>query len=235
MIKLYTFGPLHDLPDGSPFVIKAMILLKMAGLPYQERAGGPHKAPKGKLPFIEDDGDVIADSTFIRFHIEHKYGVDFDAGLSLHDRAIAWAVEKMCEEHLYWAQVHTMWMDDGNFARGMSSYFGMVPGFVRPLVTKIMRGKVAKNLKSQGFGRHAREDLEKLAIRDVEALAALLGDKPYLMGEEPTAVDAIVFAQLAAFTAPWVDSPIGLATKKYGILVDYVTRMRQRFFPNPLT
>ena len=235
MIKLYTFGPLRDLPDGSPFVIKAMILLKMAGLPYQERAGGPHKAPKGKLPFIDDDGDVVADSTFIRFHIEHKYGFDFDAGLSQRDRAVAWAVEKMCEEHLYWAQVHTMWMDDGNFTRGMASYFGAVPAFVRPLVMKIVRGKVGKNLKTQGFGRHEREDLEKLAIRDIDALAALLGDKPFLMGDAPSAVDAIVYAQLAAFTQSWVESPIGLATKKYGILVDYVSRMGQRFFPNQLT
>jgi hypothetical protein len=36
MITLYTFGPYFGLPDPSPFVLKAEILLKMAelGLPH---------------------------------------------------------------------------------------------------------------------------------------------------------------------------------------------------------
>jgi hypothetical protein len=46
MITLYTFGPYFGLPDGSPFVIKAMMLLN-AGLEYGEDRGGYGKAPKG--------------------------------------------------------------------------------------------------------------------------------------------------------------------------------------------
>jgi hypothetical protein len=52
MITLYTFGPYFGLPDGSPFVIKAMLLLKFAGLEYSENRGGYGNAPKGKLPYI---------------------------------------------------------------------------------------------------------------------------------------------------------------------------------------
>jgi hypothetical protein len=51
MITLYTFGPYFGLPDGSPFVTKAMLLLKFAGLEYSEDRGGYRKAPKGKLPY----------------------------------------------------------------------------------------------------------------------------------------------------------------------------------------
>jgi glutathione S-transferase len=76
MITLYTFGPHFGLPDGSPFVTKTMLLLKFAGLPYQENRQGYGRAPKGKLPYIDDAGIVVADSTFIRFHIEKKYGFD---------------------------------------------------------------------------------------------------------------------------------------------------------------
>ncbi len=61
MITLYTFGPYFGLPDGSPFVIKAMLLLKFAGLEYREDRGGYPKAPKGKLPYINDDGLIVAD------------------------------------------------------------------------------------------------------------------------------------------------------------------------------
>jgi glutathione S-transferase len=82
------------------------VLLKMAGLEFQTDASGFRKAPKRKLPYIDDGGTIVADSTFIRWHIEKKYRFDFDRGLSAEERAVAWAFDKMAEEHLYWAIVH---------------------------------------------------------------------------------------------------------------------------------
>ena len=96
MITLHSFGPNMGLPDASPFCIKAEVLLKMSGLPYTKPAfKGMGKAPKGKLPFIDDDGTIVADSTFIRIHLENKHGVDFDKGYDAQARASGWAAEKM--------------------------------------------------------------------------------------------------------------------------------------------
>jgi glutathione S-transferase len=105
MITLYTFGPAFGLPDPSPFVMKAETLLKMSGLPYRTDKTGFRKAPKGKLPYIDDDGEIVADSTFIRWHLEKKHKVDFDRGLTAEQKAIAWAFEKMAEDNLYWVMV----------------------------------------------------------------------------------------------------------------------------------
>jgi len=102
VITLHTFGPFFGLPDPSPFVMKAETLLKMAQLPYRTDSGGFSKAPKGKLPYIEDDGTIIADSTFIRWHLEKKYRIDFDRGLDAAQKATGWAFEKMIEDNLYW-------------------------------------------------------------------------------------------------------------------------------------
>ena len=126
-ITLYCFRPAADLPDASPFVTKAMLLLKMAGLDYVEDRNGFSKAPKGKQPYINDDGDIVANSTFIRFHIEQKYGKDFDAHLSDKQKAVGWCVEKMCEEHLYWIIVRMRWMDDANFERGAARFSRACP------------------------------------------------------------------------------------------------------------
>ena len=79
MITLYGFGTGFGLPEISPFVTKTELQLKMAGLAYRKERAMPPASPKGQLPFIDDDGDRIADSTFIRAHIERKYGFDFDA------------------------------------------------------------------------------------------------------------------------------------------------------------
>jgi glutathione S-transferase len=132
MITLYSFGPAFGLPDPSPFVTKAEVLLKMAGLPYKTDTGGFNKAPKGKLPYIIDDGDTIADSTFIRWHLEQKYHIDLDRGLDAEQRAIAWAFEKMLEDQLYWAVVHERWMDDANFDKGPRTFFRKIPAPMRP-------------------------------------------------------------------------------------------------------
>jgi glutathione S-transferase len=82
MITLNGFGPAFGLPDPSPFVTKVEVLLKMTGLEFRTAANGLRKAPKRKLPYIDDGGTILADSTFIRWHIEKKYGFDFDRDLS---------------------------------------------------------------------------------------------------------------------------------------------------------
>ncbi len=105
MITLYGFGTGFGLPEISPFVTKTEVQLKMAGLPYRKELAMPPASPKGQLPFIDDGGEAVADSTFIRAHIERRYGFDFDAGLSLAERAQAWAFERMIEHHVYFALV----------------------------------------------------------------------------------------------------------------------------------
>ena len=161
MITLYTFGRYFGLPDPSPFVMKAMLLLKFAGLPFHKDESslkvnrvhdyiaavrkGFARAPKGKMPYIDDDGTIVADSTFIRLHIEKKYGFDFDPGLGPEQKASAWAVEKMCEEHLYWALVAERWCIDENFAKGPAQFFfEAVPMPLRPLAQFMVRRRVGK-------------------------------------------------------------------------------------------
>ncbi|WP_020174374.1 glutathione S-transferase family protein [Methyloferula stellata] len=231
MITLYTFGPLFDLPDASPFVVKAMLLLKFAGLPYKEERGGFRKAPKGKLPFIVDDGAAIADSTFIRFHIETKYGVDFDAGLSPGARATAWALEKMCEDHLYWALVDMRWCDMGNFERSVARFFDWLPAPVRPLAKIMIRRMVVRRLNVQGMGRHRKEEIAELAIRDLEALAAVLGEKAFLMGDAPCGADATVFGFVGCLLSPACQSPIRAAAENHANLVAYRDRLLGLYFP----
>ena len=180
MITLYAFGPQPGLPDTSPFVTKAATLLKMAGLPYQTDTKGFAKAPKGK-PHIDDDGERIADSTFIRWHIEKKYGLDFDRTLARTERAIAWAFEKMAEDNLYWALVHHAGWTTPIF-KGPARFFESVPAPVRPLVVRMIRRKVRQALKGHGMGRHSPAEIVALAARSIDAIADQLGGKPFLMG-----------------------------------------------------
>lgn len=231
MIKLYSFGPRFGLPDASPFVLKTMALLKFAGLRYVEDHGGPFRAPKGKLPYIDDDGAIVADSTFIRFYLEKKYGVDFDAGLSPEQRAAGWAIEKMLEEHYYWLLLQARWIDDGNFERGPAQFFSGAPAPVRPLAKALIRRKVAWAIQAQGIGRHSQDELAELGRRDIEALSVLLGDKPYLFGEAPSAADATAFAMVAQTLVSELVSPLREAVAGKPNLLAYRDRLLAAYFP----
>ncbi len=232
MITLYTFGPAFGLPDPSPFVLKAETLLKMARLPYRTQTDGFGKAPKGKLPYIDDDGERIADSTFIRWHIEKKYKCDFDRGLGAGERAVAWAFEKMAEDQLYWAVVDLRWSDDANFRKGPAKFFAKVPAPLRPLVIAMIRRQLRKTLRGQGMGRHSSAEIVALATRSIDAMADQLGAKPFFMGGEPTGADATMFAFAAGLFCPVFDTPIRTAAERHDNLKRYVGRMTARFYPD---
>ena len=231
MLTLYTFGPAFGLPDPSPFVMKAEVLLKMAGVPYRTDSSGFRKAPKGKLPYIDDGGIVVADSTFIRLYLQRRYGVDFDADLSPAERAVAWAFEKMCEEHLYFALLHARWLVDENFDAGPRRFFDGAPGPLRPLIVAMVRRQVRRDVKGQGTGRHTEDEICQLAVRDLGAIADFLGDKPYLMGASPCAADATVFAFLAGALCPAFKTPIRVAAELQPNLVAYRDRLMELYFP----
>ena len=231
MITLFTFGPAFGLPDSSPFVMKAETLLKMAGLEYRTDTGGFAGAPKGKLPYVNDGGEVVADSTFIRWHLEKKYGVDFDRRLTVAERGMAWSVEKLIEDNLYWAMVHARWMDPDNFRKGPARFFDSLPAPVRPIVRYAVRRKVGGYLHGQGLGRHNRAEIERVAVKGVESLAAVLGDKPYLMGAEPCGADAALFGMVANILCPVFDTPIRQAAEAQANLVAYNRRLMRQYFP----
>jgi glutathione S-transferase len=234
MITLHIFGrmPNVPLPDPSPFCMKAEVLLKMAGVPYQVDTSGFAKAPKGKQPYIVYRDRKIPDSTFIRWHLEQEHKVDFDKGLSDQQKATAWAFEKMCEDHLYQAIGHDRWLIDANFNAGPKNFFDAVPALIRPLVLMKVRSDVRKALRGHGMGRHTQDEITQLATRDIDALAAQLGDKPYFMGTEPTGIDATVFGFVASLLCPAFETPQRTATERHANLVAYNARMMAKYYPD---
>jgi glutathione S-transferase len=229
-MKLHVFGPAFGLPDPSPFCMKAIILLEMSGLPYDRVQGNLRKAPKGKLPLLIDGGEIVPDSSFIRMHLERKHGIDFDKGLSAERRGIAWAVEKMLEDHLYWLVVRERWLDPDNFDRGPRRFFEGLPVPLRAPVIALVKRKVRRDLRGHGLGRHSEAEQLILARRSLEALAAILGEAPYLGGDAPCGGDAALGGFMIAGLCEIFESPVSRALREHANLVAYAGRMRERYF-----
>jgi glutathione S-transferase len=230
MITLYGFGPLFGLPDPSPFVIKTMTQLKMAGLPFAFERARPAEAPKGKVPFIRDGELVLGDSVFILDHLKRAHGVELDDHLTAEQRSLGWALERMLEDHLYWAIVHTRWAIDENFEKGPAQFFAGAPEAVKHESQEGVR----RTLHGQGFGRHSEDEIAELAGRDFAAAAVLLGDKPFLFGQQPSSMDATLFAFTASAASPLFDTKIREAAETWPNLVAHQWRLMDRFYETVL-
>ncbi|MBB6253557.1 glutathione S-transferase family protein [Nitrospirillum iridis] len=231
-ITLYGGGALFGLPDASPFVIKAEVQLKMAGLPYVKTQAMPDQGPKGQIPFIEDDGLRVGDSTFIRAHIEKTYGVDLDAGLTPRQRAEAWAIERLLENQLYWTLVYGRWLIPENFEKGPAQFFNRVPEAMREELRRTVLERVTQNVRAAGPARHTADEVTGLCDRSLSALSVLLGDQPYFMGDRPSAVDATALGMLAGLLTPYFDTDLRRRVLCYLNLLAYTDRLMAAFYPD---
>ncbi len=232
MIKLHQFAPAFGLPNASPFCMKLETWLRMAGLPFElDNRGDVFKAPMGKLPYIvDDDGTVVADSTFVIDHLTRRHVVTLDAHLGPLERALATAFQRLIEEDLYWAVLHTRWIEDAGWRLTREAFFGAMPAPLRWFVPALARRGLRAELRGHGMGRHAVDQIHAIGCRDVTALADFLGDKPFMLGDRPSTLDACAHAFLANILWPPVDSPIQRHARARPNLEAYCQRMKARYF-----
>lgn len=207
-IKLFQFPPMFAIPNLSPFCCKLETWLRIARIPYEVvNTPDPRRAPKGKLPFIEDADMRIGDTSLIVEHLTKTRRVDLDCRLNSSQRAIALLVQRALEEHFAFVILYTHFIrvDGWKYTRAS---FNSVPTIARALVASMVRRKMRKILWTQGVLRHSDEDIVEAGLRDWRAVLTVMGEGLFFFGDEPTGVDAIVFAALATTVLTPIESPI---------------------------
>jgi glutathione S-transferase len=235
MIKVHKYGPAFGLPDASPFVVKVETYLRLTGQPYETVNSDVRKAPRAQLPYIEDGGKKIPDSSAIILHLEAARPDKLDAHLTPKERAVALAFKSMLEEHLYFSMLFLRWATDEGWAvfepaiRDMIGAMG-VPSLMRGMIVKSARKQTVGRAKSQGIGRQPRAEVTATANQLFDALSEQLGDQPYFCGDRPTTYDATVYAFVAELLCPAFDNEVRrhVASKKN--LVDYEARIKEKYW-----
>ena len=227
----------HQLPGAwglasiSPFCLKLDAYLRIVELPFHTVVDAtPFAAPKGKLPWIEHEGRKIGDSGFIIEYLESRFGCDPGKGLSAAERAVAHAMRRLIEESLYWTLVYDRWMVESNWRSFRSIVLGNVPVPIRQVIAPLVRRGVRRQLRGHGMGLHSRDEIHAIGRKDVGAIGDLLGDKPFLMGETPTEIDATAYGVLANLVGAPIASPVQEEALKRPNLMDFVERVRSRYF-----
>jgi glutathione S-transferase len=230
-IKLFQFPRLLWIPNLSPFCCKLETWLRIARIPYEVvDTPDPRKGPKGKLPFIEEAGVRIGDSSRIIEHLTRSRGADPDARLDARQRAIALLVQRTLEEHYAFILAYTHLVTDEGL-RHTAVRFDSLPALARPLVSRLVRRAVRDALWKQGTLRHPHDEIVEAAIRDWRAVLAFKSEGPFFFGDEPTGTDAIVFGTLATTVLTPIDTPIRAFLRSQPDCLAYAQRMLAQFYP----
>ncbi len=231
MITLYQFSPCLGVRNPSPFCLKLETYLRMAGLPYETDCNADvRKAPKKKLPYIQDGDTTVADSNFVVDYLKKKYGDPLDEHLSQLEKGISLAFHRLLEENLYWILVYSRWAEDDNWAVIRNIYFSDLPPVLRSVVPAMVRRDTLSHLYGHGMGRHSRAEIYQIGERDITALSGFLSDKPFLMGEKPTSLDASGYGFLANILRMELPSPLTDYCVQFENLKEYCNRMESIFW-----
>lgn len=212
----------------SPFGLKLEAWLRLADIPYTiQPSMDLGKAPKSKLPYIRDEGRTIGDTSLIIEHLKATRGIDPDAGLTARERAEALALQRLFEDHLYFAMIYSRWIDESGWSTLAPAFFGRIPAPLRPIVGGRLRRRIGRMLDAQGLGRHRPGEIYAMAAADLQGVADFLEDRPFLMGEQLTTVDAVAYGFLANILYVPFETELKRAAESYPTLVTYCEAMEQ--------
>jgi len=216
----------------SPFALKLETYLRLKKVPY-ECVYSFKFSKKGQIPYIELNGEQIADSNIIIQELENWGIAKSDDEISSTQQAMNHLATVTIENHTSLAGFH--WRYGYNmpefYEKLCEPYFGSGKSllFFRYLQPY---GMIMKT-KMHGLGRHSLSEIAEFSFKDLEALSNLLGEKPYFNGNSPKTVDCTVFGALVQF----VYMPLDIPQKQYikekcPNLEEFVDRMKDNLWPD---
>ena len=217
-LRLYDWKP-------SPFCLKVRSILDYKGLPYTSinPLGKPilelRKRTVGKVPVLDIDGRLVADSTVIAHEIERLAPSPSLFPADRRARAQCHVYEDWADESLYWTGLYLQWIEPEGAKKVPRAFGSSVVGKVGYVYFARL---IERQLKGQGTARKplamVREDL----ARNLDACDALVESGGFLLGEAPMVCDFAVAAQLVYLSR----TPLGGAAMEGRPVQAYLARMK---------
>jgi glutathione S-transferase len=203
-------SPVEGWDSLSPFVIKVVRALRYAKLPFQHEhlpiLSLPFKAPRGQLPVLQVDGEVITDSTSMLERIDSTLapGV-FTAQLDARGRAEAWLWEEFADATLYPFALASRWEEDATWQRLKPAMFGSVPAPLRAGLAAFVRRGIRSRLVASDYTRAGLADCQARFDRVLDGLELRAPLTGFWVGALSVA-DVALFGQLHTMRAPFTPS-----------------------------
>uniref|UniRef100_A0A914VYQ2 Glutathione S-transferase n=1 Tax=Plectus sambesii TaxID=2011161 RepID=A0A914VYQ2_9BILA len=238
VVYLVQFPRPTTCPNMSPFCLKLETWLRMMEIKY-EHVGNSFRtmSKKGQVPFIELNGEQLADSNLIIQELPGRFGKkSLDEHLSEEEKAQATALHALIEDKIFWNGCGFL----APSGRPMLESYGMlrdIPFLLKPIVVWKILQYFKNRAYYHGIGRHSVQEIAEFEKKDLKALSILLGNKPFFMGEKPTTLDSTAFGHLAAVY--FQKSPLkevrevfDFLNKECANLVAFIKRMVTKYYPD---
>ncbi|ODM93959.1 hypothetical protein Ocin01_12720 [Orchesella cincta] len=211
VVILHRIPPAVAAPNASPFVLKLETYLRMTNIPYEIDLGDGMGPKTGKTPWITVNGCHITDSQlcieFLAKKFEKRVGNYSD------------------EERAGVTDVAICLLFPQRIRSGEDIFIS---------ASRVC--SEASNLciyPSSGIGRHSEDDIERIMSEDLHALSKVLGNKKFILGDEPCEDDCAIFGELAQVLWCMPGSPYEkLLNGELQNLKEYCLRMKTLYWPD---
>ena len=218
MLTLFSYPELFGVADNNPYGLKVFAFLKLCRLPFMHKHIFDTKsAPRGQLPYIDDNGKIIGDSDLIMEHLIQQHQLTIDASLTAPQRDANFMIRRVLDD-LYWVMSYSRWRDD--------EYWPLF----RDAMLKTHANVSAESLEKareynfqryyyQGIGRYERGAVFSRGLADLQVLASLTPDRGFLFGPEPSSIDAGIYGFIANIYLFKIETPLKVFVASHANLV----------------
>ncbi|MGC1359308.1 MAG: glutathione S-transferase family protein [Xanthobacteraceae bacterium] len=218
MITLYSYPELFGVADNNGYGLKVFAFMRLAGVPFvHEHIFDASAAPRGQLPYIVDDGEIIGDSETIVAHLNRKYPLAIDAGLEATRRDRDLMVTRLLDD-LYWVMSYSRWKDERYFPAFRDALLREHPQLTIEGLRKAQEFNFQRYYYA-GVGRYPPEAVYARGVADLAVLARLVPANGYVHGPQPTSIDAGIYGFIANIWFFDIDTPLKRFVAAHGNLV----------------
>ncbi|MDD7806037.1 MAG: glutathione S-transferase family protein [Endozoicomonas sp. (ex Botrylloides leachii)] len=233
-LNMFPVSKRSNIPNISPFCVKIETCLRILNIPYDIffiKKAPRYCAPKGKLPFIDIDGQRLGDSEIILKYLAEKKGLNIDKNFSEKEMAAIIAYKKMLDEHVSFIMSYYRWGSNRYWKALKKFYFPALSAPIRFLWGGYMRYHANKYYYAQGISRHSESEIDAFFDECLFSLSQLLGEKDYFFDNTPSSLDAAAFGFLCNIYRFRITKHLTEIGEKYPNLKAHSERMMTRYFP----
>uniref|UniRef100_A0A1I7TFF9 Thioredoxin-like_fold domain-containing protein n=1 Tax=Caenorhabditis tropicalis TaxID=1561998 RepID=A0A1I7TFF9_9PELO len=228
-VYLYQFKRLRNCPNLSPFCMKLEVLCRVYNIPYEIVETSMGRSRNGTLPFIELNGEHIADSDLIEIRLRQHFKIP---SLPTEQEAQSVALSRMADNHLFYILIRYKSSVDAFY----ESIIGLLnlPSALSALLVPLVRAVFGAKLYSRStgaIGDFEPRELDEILHRDLKVIQDSIKGK-FMFGDKITPVDATVFGQLASVYYPFHNHINDVIDKDFPKILEYMERIKKEVYPN---
>ncbi|MBP9742652.1 MAG: glutathione S-transferase family protein [Burkholderiales bacterium] len=232
MLKLYQFPAPKGFPNFSPYCVKVETYLKMTNTPYENVFTlNLSKSPKKLMPYIELDGEIISDSSFIIEKLVKLHGNILEEWLTPQQQALSIVLQRLLENHLLPIMMYFRWTYPGGWSQFREIIFHKAPTLVKIFFGWRISRKITKRLQNgHAVSNFSVDELLDRAKKDLEALSTLLGDQQFILGDKASTIDGLMLGVIGGIACVPVETPLKTLACQYQNLTQHSMRLLNTYY-----